>query len=199
MGSKDMDIKLVERAVGGSTDAIEALLRELEPELRSGLTIPARWQRSLDRDDILQVSFLEAFLRLGSLRDRTPGGALAWLRSLVRNNLTDAVRALDRDKRPDPRKRLTHGQEGQSARTLLGMVAGGVETAGSTASIKEQVELLQGAVLQLPASYRLVVQRVDLDECSVAEVAVEMERSTGAVHLLRSRAHARLAELMSAR
>jgi RNA polymerase sigma-70 factor (ECF subfamily) len=199
MNSKNIDAEVIERAVAGSTDDTETLLGQLEHELRSSLTIPARWQRSLDRDDILQVSFLEAFLRIGSLRDRTPSGLRAWMRRLVQNNLTDAVRALDRDKRPDPRRRLTHGEQGQSARTLLGMVAGDLETAGAKASVNEQVESLQEAVLQLPASYRLVIQRVDLDECTVAEIALEMQRSTGAVHLLRSRAHIRLAELMGER
>jgi DNA-directed RNA polymerase specialized sigma24 family protein len=41
-----------------------------------------------------------------------------------------------------------------------------------------------------------VVEAVDLAERDVGEVAAELGRSRGAVHLLRSRAHRRLAELM---
>jgi len=36
--------------------------------------------RSLDPDDVLQVSYLETFLRIGTLRDRTPSGLRAWMR-----------------------------------------------------------------------------------------------------------------------
>lgn len=196
MTSKDIDVAQIERAVAGSTADIEALLGQLEPALRALISIPARWRRSLDPEDILQVSFLETFLRISSLRDRSPGGLVAWLKRMVHNNLTDAIRGLDREKRPDSRRRVTHGAEGSSARTLLGMVAGECETAGAQASVQEQVGALRDAVLQLPPSYQQVVQRVDLDELSVADVAAEMKRSTGAVHLLRSRAHARLSELM---
>ena len=196
MTSKDLTADQIARAAEGEKQDLELLLRQLEPELRAGLTIPARWRRSLDPDDVLQVSFLETFLRIGTLRDRTPSGLRAWMRRLVQNNLTDAIRALERDKRPDSGRRVTVGQNGQSARTLLSMIAADAPTAGLRASLKEQVRDLQAAIRRLPASYRTVVQSLDLEERSVAEVAKELGRSRGAVHLLRSRAHDRLAELL---
>ena len=196
MTSEDLTTDRIARAAEGEKTDLEELLRQLEPELRAGLTIPARWQRSLDPDDVLQVSYLETFLRIGTLRDRTPSGLRAWMRRLVQNNLTDAIRALERDKRPDSKRRVTVGQEGQSARTLLGMIAGDASTAGVRASLKEQIQDLHDAIRRLPASYRTVVESVDLEERSVAEVAEELGRSRGAVHLLRSRAHDRLAELL---
>jgi len=196
MTSDDFNSDQVARAAEGEKKDVEDLLRQLEPELRAGLTIPARWRRSLDADDVLQVSFLETFLRIGTLRNRTPAGLRAWMRRLVENNLTDAIRALERDKRPDSKRRVTVGPDGQSARTLLGMIAADAPTAGLRASLKEQVNDLHDAILRLPASYRMVVQSLDLEERSVAEVAEELGRSHGAVHLLRSRAHDRLAELL---
>jgi len=196
MTSKDLTADQIARAAEGEKQDLELLLRQLEPELRAGLTIPARWRRSLDPDDVLQVSFLETFLRIGTLRDRTPSGLRAWMRRLVQNNLTDAIRALECDKRPDSERRVTVGHNGQSARTLLGMIAADAPTAGLRASLKEQVRDLQAAIRRLPASYRTVVQSLDLEERSVAEVAKELGRSRGAVHLLRSRAHDRLAELL---
>ncbi len=196
MTSKNLTTDQIARAAEGEKEELELLLRQLEPELRAGLTIPARWQRSLDPDDVLQVSYLETFLRIGTLRDRTPSGLRAWMRRLVQNNLTDAIRGLERDKRPDSKRRVTSGQSGQSARTLLGLIAADASTAGLRASLKEQVSNLQDAIRRLPPSYRSVVQSVDLEERSVAEVAEELGRSPGAVHLLRSRAHDRLAELL---
>ena len=199
MSLEHIETDRIRRAVAGDRGDLEDLLRLLEPHLRGSLSIPARWRRSLDADDVLQVSFLEAFLRIGSLRDHSPSGLLAWVRRLVQNNLTDAIRGLERDKRPDPRRRVTQGVEGQSARTLLGSVAGEQATAGAQASLKEQLDRLQEAIRGLPESYRRVVQAMDLEEVSVAEVAQRMGRSRGAVHLLRSRAHERLSELLRER
>ena len=196
MTSKDLTADQIARAAEGDKAELEQLLRQLETELRAGLTIPARWRRSLDAEDVLQVSYLETFLRIGTLRDRTPSGLQAWMRRLVQNNLRDAIRALERDKRPDEKRRVTVGQDGQSARTLLGMIAADAPTVGVRASLKEQIQDLQDAIRRLPASYRTVVQSLDLEERSVAEVAEELGRSRGAVHLLRSRAHDRLGELL---
>ena len=44
-----------------------------------------------------------------------------------------------------------------------------------------------------------VIRLVDLEQKPFAEVANELDRSIGAVHMLRSRAHDRLRELLSAR
>lgn len=186
----------IARAVAGDEEALELALRRVEPELRASISIQPLWRRSLDADDVLQVSFLEAFLRVGTLRDATPGAFRAWMRRIVQNNLRDAVRALERDKRPDPRKRQTRGTRDESARTLLGRLGGGAATASGPAILKEDVDRLLDALARLPRSYRRVVELMDLDERAVAEVARELERSHGAVHLLRSRAHDRLREVL---
>lgn len=186
----------VERAVGGDKDALEELLRELEPELRARIRVQPVWRRSIEVDDIVQVTCLEAFLRIGTLQQRTRAGLASWLARIAANNLRDAVRALEADKRPDAHRRVTHAPGGQSARTLLGAVIGTDATAGGRAALEEQLERLRGAIEKLPRSYRTVVQSMDLAERSVGEVAEEMGRSRGAVHLLRARAHTRLAELL---
>lgn len=188
----------VRRAIEGDRDALEALLRELEPELRAGVSIQPLWSRSLEIEDVLQVSFLEAFLRIGSLRTATRAGLLAWTRRLVDNNLRDAIRGLEADKRPDARRRVTRGGQGESARTLLSRIGAEAASASGVAARAEDVELLNSAIAKLPPSYRLVVRRLDLEEADVSAVAEELGRSRGAVHLLRSRAHDRLREILGA-
>ena len=91
---------------------------------------------------------------------------------------------------------MTQAPGGESARTLLLAVAGGDGTAGGRAALEEELGRLRSAIRKLPASYRTVVEEMDLAERPVAEVAEAMGRSRGAVHLLRSRAHDRLGELM---
>lgn len=151
---------------------------------------------SFDVEDVLQVTCLEVFLRIGSLERRTVAGFRSWLGRIAQNNLRDAVRALERDKRPAANRRITKGAGGESARTLLLAVAGDHATAGSRAALEEEVGRLREALHRLPKSYRAVVQRMDLDELPMAEVADELGRSRGAVHMLRSRAYDRLRELL---
>jgi len=189
-----IDDAAVERAVAGDRDELERLLRLCEPGVRASIRIAPLWRRSLDADDVVQVSFLEAFLRIGTLRDATARGLRAWLERIVEHNLVDAIRGLERDKRPDPRHRETHGPRGESARTLLARMSatGGVEPA----ELEDEVAHLHAAIERLPPSYRAVVRALDIEERDAAEVAEELGRSRGAVHLLRSRAHDRLAELL---
>ena len=186
----------VARAVEGDLDELEHLLRALEPELRSSLSIDSRWNRSFDRDDVLQVSYLEAYLRIRTLRTPTVAGLKGWLWRIAENNLKDAIRGLERGKRPDAKHRLTRGPEGESARTLLAAMTGNDPTAGGQVSGKEDVERMRDAIDRLPASYRRIIDEVDLAERTIAEVAADWDKSVGALHMLRSRAHDRLRELL---
>lgn len=186
----------VQRAAGGDDDALGRLLRAVEPDLRASVAIQPIYRRGLDVADLLQVSYVEAFLRVGSLRERTVDGFRAWMRRLVDTNLKDAIRALERDKRPDARRRVTHDGQGSSARTLFARVSGDGASPSQALSAREEVAQLEAALARLPADYRRVVEQVDLAERRVAEVAQEMGRSAGAVHLLVKRAHDRLREIL---
>jgi RNA polymerase sigma-70 factor (ECF subfamily) len=197
MSYAELDAQRLARAVAGDQAELEALLRAVQPELRAWVVIPPLWRRSLEPDDVIQVSFLEAFLRISTLQEVSPAGFRAWMRRTVENNLTDAIRMLERDKRPDARRRVTQGGEGESARTLLAALRGGHPTPSRLLSADEEVARLHAAIAKLPATYRTVVREVDLAERPVTEVAQELGRSRGGVHVLLRRAHERLAELLS--
>ena len=188
---------LVVRATEHDGDALEKLLREFGPAIATGLSIDRRWQASIDREDVMQVTYLEAYLRIATLRSRTTEGFRGWLALIAENNLRDALRALQRDKRPDGggRCRATRGG-GTSAETLMASLLDSHPTAGSLAAGREAVSHLRVALERLPVSYRLVIDEVDLAERPVTEVAAQMRKSPGAVHMLRSRAHDRLRELL---
>ena len=192
------DDERVSRAVAGDLDVLDELLREAAPAVRAGLSIDPLWSRSFDRDDVLQVSFLEAYLRIRTLRILTRSGFRSWLARIAANNLRDAVRGLEREKRPDARRRVTRGPEGQSARTLLASILDETPTASGQVARREEVARLRAVIERLPESYRHVIEAVDLEERPVADVAVELGRRVGAVHMLRSRAHDRLRQLLTA-
>lgn len=195
-GEESRRAQLVARAVGKDDSALEELLRLAQPDLAARVSIHPRWRRSLTVEDVLQVSYLEAFLRIGSLRGDGWRSFLAWIRRIVDNNLRDAIRGLDREKRRGLVARETVGERGESARTLLARVAEKAATAGARVELVEDVERLRGAIEKLPPTYRSVVVALDLEERDPGEVSAELGRSRGAVHLLRSRAHGRLAELL---
>ncbi|MHC5109075.1 MAG: RNA polymerase sigma factor, partial [Planctomycetota bacterium] len=55
---------------------------------------------------------------------------------------------------------------------------------------------LSSALESLPADYETAIRLYDFDGMTIDDVADQMNRSTGAVHMLRARAHDRLRELL---
>lgn len=195
-GTDETPDEAVVRAVGGDLAALEGLLRAHAPSVCAELGVDPRWQRSFDRDDILQVTSMEAILRIGSLRSRSVVGFRTWLARIAENNVRDAVRGLESQKRSPVEGRVTHDAQGRSARTLLAMVGGVQPSASAVLNGQEEVARLHRALEKLPSLYRDIVTRVDLEERPVDAIARELGRSHGAVHMLRHRAHERLRELL---
>ena len=186
----------VSAAVSGDGDALALLLQQHGPAIRRGLHINPVWQGTLDSADVMQVTYLEAFLRINLLQTRTRDGFVAWLTRLARNNLRDAIRELGRAKRPNPRRRLARPAHADSGTTLLNALAHTSATASRSAARHESAEALMSALGRLPPLYSEVLRMHDLEGRPAAEVATILGRSTGAVHMLRARAIDRLKELL---
>ena len=75
MSTDALDDAVVARAVAGDGDALETALRATEPALRAGISIRPVFRRDIEAADIVQVSCLEAFLRIRSLRERPQPGS----------------------------------------------------------------------------------------------------------------------------
>ncbi|MEM9381426.1 MAG: RNA polymerase sigma factor [Planctomycetota bacterium] len=190
------DDPFVLRAADGDEGALQTLLEDVGREVQAGLRVNPRWSRAIAVEDVLQVTFMEAFLRIRTLRDRSRPAFTAWLTRIAENNLNDAIRALERDKRPDAHGRVTSGPEGESSRTLLARLAAEEPSIGTRLGEAESVDALMDAISRLPDSYRRVVRALDLEERPVSEVAGLLDRSVGAVHMLHSRALDRLRDLL---
>lgn len=188
--------QLVARAVGGDADALGALLREYGPEVRRRLSIGSAWQGALDAADVMQVTYMEAFLRIGQLAARTPEAFAAWLTRIAENNLRDAIKELGRAKRPDPRRRLGRPTLEESTITLLETLGCTTATASRCAADREAQRLLEAAIARLPDTYQRVVRLFDLEGRPAQDVAETIGRSPGAVYMLRVRAHDRLREIL---
>ncbi len=192
----------VREAADGSEDALMALLRHAGPGLRGHLAsrVGSVWRSVLDEDDVLQVTYLEAFLRVRSFRAPEGAGAaqafFGWLRRIAENNLTDAIRGLESAKRPNPRRRVVASSPEESFVALVEVLGATSTTPSRVAARDEAGELMRETLEQLPPDYARVITLYDLQGKSPADVAQEMGRTQGAVFMLRARAHDRLKDLL---
>ena len=192
---------LLEKARSGDRDALIGLLEANAGRVRAriGPKISPHLRSSIDEDDVMQVTYLEVVTRLDTFHGGGGSGFLAWMSRLAENNLIDAIRMLEADKRPNPRHRV--GARGvddddSSAFALIDLIGVTVSTPSKDAAVREVREALSVVLAKLPPDYATVVRLYDLQGKSASEVAVELDRSEGAVYMLRARAHDRLRDLL---
>lgn len=186
----------VARAVAGDADELSRLLEEHGPRVEFRLRIGRRWRSSLEASDVMQVTYLEAFLEIARFDPSRAASFEVWLERLAQNNLRDAIRGLSRRKRPPESRRIDAVGEGDCAsrHRLLDTLSAGTHSASRGLRRDEALAALDSAIAGLPADYAAVVRAYDLQGQTIDAVAAMLDRSPGAVHMLRARAHERLAE-----
>ena len=188
--ANDSHDSLIAAAIAGDRDAVAKLLEEHGEALRRRVQskIAKRFQSVLDVDDVVQVTFLEVFLRIGRFENRGVGSFQAWLRRIADNNLIDAIRSLEAAKQMPPEKRITFQNGGESSAALLDVIGFTTGTPSRQAVATETHALLRQAVSQLPRDYAQVLTLYDLEGVPMDDVAKKLGRSAGAVYMLRARA-----------
>ncbi|MEM0982482.1 MAG: RNA polymerase sigma factor [Planctomycetota bacterium] len=192
-GSSNLD--LVNRAVNGDEEALCDLLREVGPQVKERLKakIGQQWKSALDEDDVMQVTYLEAFLLIHNFQPRGENSFLAWLSQVAENNLRDALRGLQAAKRPNPKNRVQPKPGASDSFVALVELLGTTEaTPSRAAAASEAVQFIESALATLPPDYERVVRLYDLEGLSATEVGARLGRSTGAIYMLRASAHERL-------
>ncbi len=192
---------LLDRARGGDRDALIELIEACAGRVRARIAskITPHLRSSIDEDDVMQVTYLEVVTRLDTFVGGGSAGFFAWMSRLAENNLIDAVRMLTADKRPDPKKRVGSApisDEDSSACALIDLIGVTVTTPSEGVRGNEIREILNRVLMRLPPDYATVIRLYDLQGHSISEVAAELNRSEGAVYMLRARAHDRLRELL---
>lgn len=188
---------LVAQAVSGNGDAISTLLKRFGPAVEQQLKIERRWQHAIDAGDVMQVTYLEAFLRIRLFRPEQAGSFEGWLRRIAENNLKDAIRGLSRQKQPPPAKRISAPQSNEESFVeLFDALVAHTSTPSRALARKDVRRLIDAALDRLPEDYSKVIRSHDLEGMAVSDVAAGMKRSPGAVHMLLLRARERLGELL---
>jgi len=192
------DETLLSRAVAGDADALATLLERHGPQVRRELRIGRKWQSVLSVDDVMQVTYLEAFLRIKNFTPQGEGSFQGWVRRIAENNARDAIKGLECAKRPAPQRQINVPAGDDSCVALLELLGGTTTTPSRGAALNEVRDILETAIRALPKDYQTVVRQYDLQGRSASEVASSMARSKGAVHMLLARAHIRLREMLGA-
>lgn len=193
----DRNAALVAQAVSGDADALSALLAEFGPRVERQLQVGRTWQSQIDAGDVMQITYLEAFLQIGTFRPEQFGAFETWLRRIAENNLRDAIRGLERQKQMPASRRVDFTPNSDDSYVgLYEQIAATTTTASRLVTKRDTQRLLQAAIDRLPPDYAMTVRLYDLEGKVIGDVAKAMGRSAGAVHMIRARAHERLGELL---
>ncbi len=189
---------LTSLAIAGRKDALRAILRRYDPLLRRFLDTRIRpiHRPIIEVDDILQVTYLEAHLRIGQFTPGGPDAFRSWLTRIAENNLLDAIRGIERHKRPPRDRQIMLSAGDDSYVTLLSLLSGTKMNPSAHLKSEELVSKIEDALGKLPPDYETVIRLSDLQEMAAEEVAMAMKRSRASVYMLKARAHARLAEIL---
>lgn len=194
--------QLLRRAVAGDVAALSRLLEMHGEPIARGLDIAPKWRSMVGPDDVMQVTYLEAFLRICDFVPAGPGAFSAWLRRIAENNLKDAIKELQRAKRPQPDQRVSLANVGVGERSYVEFVqllSSGGDTPSGTVAASEAVRFVEDAVSRLPEDYQTVVRLYELQGRTIAAVADHIGRSQGSVKMLLARARDHLREALGTR
>lgn len=186
------------RAIHGNDNALCELLRSLDADLRYhiAMTIGTRHRHSIEVDDVVQVTYLEAFLRIRRFHDSGKRAFRAWLWKVAGNNVRDALRTIGAGRRPPSDMRIAPENPEDSYVDLLIQMGGTHSTPSKLVAREEAKRIMIEAIDRLPSDYATVVRLCDLEGNSAAQAAAAMRRSSAAVRMLRARAHDRLADIV---
>jgi RNA polymerase sigma-70 factor (ECF subfamily) len=140
-----------------------------------------RLRGKLDASDLVQQTLLKAHQNLEQFRGRTEAELAAWLRQILANHLTDAVRAFGPGRRDLAREQSLHAALDESAQRLEAWLAADQSSPSQHVARQEQLLRLTEALAELPDDQRQAIELKHLHGCSVEEVGRQMGKSKAAV------------------
>ena len=194
--SGSADASLVTQAVKDDREALSELLARHGPAVERSLQIGRPFRSLVSGEDVMQVTYLEAFLRIRHFDTARSHDFRAWLARIAQNNLRDAIRGLERRREPPVRQRLAPPDADESRAVFFDAMIATSMTPSRVLGRAERIAILDAALDALPPLYAEVIRRYDLEELPIAAVAEIVGRSPGAVHMLRQRASEHLREIL---
>jgi RNA polymerase sigma-70 factor (ECF subfamily) len=175
---------LTAAAVAGDRVALERLLLAHYDELarRIDARLPLRLQSTQAVEDILQLTFFQAFRDIEHFQLRPDANFGDWLARIADNRLCDAIRQHDRPKHGGDLQRVGDSpREDSRILSLWDWIAADETSPLSAAMRGEALQALQVALAALPDDQRMAIQLQHLEGKSVEEAAAALGRTPGAI------------------
>lgn len=168
---------------------------EYQPWLRlqARLQIDAHFRGKFDESDIAQQTMIEAWRAQSNFRGGSEPERLAWLRQILARVLGHEVRRYRGTKKRDIAKERSLEQSIASSSQVLGqLMAADGPSPSQMAQRQEEEARLATALERLPAEYREVIIRRNIQVQSHEQIAEALEKSVPAVRMIWVRALKRL-------
>lgn len=162
----------------------------------ANVTIDPRLAGKIGESDIVQQTLLEAHQQSHGFRGTTEAERAAWLRSILANNVKDALKHFSRGKRDVFRERSIHDQIEQSSLRIAGWLADEGTSPLEKLERQERALQLAQAMQELPDSQRIALTLQHWHGWSLAEIGEHLDRSPDAVAGLLKRGLSKLRQTL---
>lgn len=178
-GGATSSFEIVSRARAGDQDAFRRLFEKYQRRLSLFIhyRLGERLRDSLEVDDVIQETFLEAARDLPRFEYRAPDSFFRWLASIARHAVEDAARRESRRKRDGGRRVVPEDV------TLADSL-----TPSRILFQSERVRTLMRKLDELPPQYRDVIVLAKLEGLAPSEIAERLGKPKDAIALLLHRA-----------
>lgn len=180
-------------ARSGSSEAFARLMNVCRNYLLqvANAELDARLQGKVGASDIVQESLIQAQRDIPAFRGTTEAELLAWLRSILLNDLDDACRRFLRSTKRSADREVRLAGDSHAAQPAIDLVANG-NTPSTEAITREETETLRQAIARLPDDFRTIIDLRNWQLLPFAEIGRRMNRSEDAARKLWARAIERL-------
>jgi RNA polymerase sigma-70 factor, ECF subfamily len=164
--------------------------------LLARLQFDHRLQAKIDASDIVQQALLQAHEHREQFRGKTEAELAAWLRTILANTLAATTRHFTAEARNFGREKSLQDSLAESSARMEGWLAAEQSSPSERVLRIEELVRLAGAMAQLSADQRQVIELHHLKGWPVAEVAEVMQRTKPAVMGLLFRGQKTLRQLL---
>jgi RNA polymerase sigma-70 factor (ECF subfamily) len=189
------DEELARHAQAGDEAAARILFDRHVGRLRARVRrrIPALLQGKVAASDVIQETYLAAFLGLGDFEDRGQGSFGRWLGKILENKVRDQLRRhLGTEKRSARRER-----KDPSTTTIGGVAAEGGPTPSAVVMAREARQGVHRTIDRLAPGHREILRLVHGEGLRLSEAAKRLGKSEDAVRKAYSRAVSAFTERMT--